>query len=266
MIRITRKYPEPETLGSKAVAHAKRKVEKIARNGKPQSKDFPSLWGNDDVRTALWEMQHHKCCYCERMREKNRESDIEHFRPKADVTEAKTCHKGYWWLAYEWENLYFSCRYCNQQFKQNHFPVPDESKRAQTPGCSLRDEEAFLIDPSKEDPEEHICFDWFEKRDATNSMTFRVAYVRDRTERGRRTIEIAGLNHGDLPFERGLLIQDLEVLVVVMKVKQLISKDNEDIQKIGAKIRAATSSKMPFTAFRRDFFRKNGLGEFVNND
>jgi uncharacterized protein (TIGR02646 family) len=248
------------------VNKAKRTIEMVARLGKPQSKDFPNHWGNEDVRRALWDMQHHKCCYCERKREKNRESDVEHFRPKADVTEANPNHKGYWWLAYHWENLLFSCRYCNQQFKQNHFPIPDESKRARTPTNSIIDEQAFLIDPAEEDPEEHICFDWYELPSATDGERQMLAYVRHRTEKGSRTIEIAGLNGGDLPVERGSLVLELEALAIQVKVKQFLRAELAAIQKIGEKIREATSSKKPFTAFRRDFFRKNGLAEFVNDD
>jgi uncharacterized protein (TIGR02646 family) len=91
-------------------------------------------------------MQHRKCCYCERKRDKNRESDIEHFRPKADVTEADEVHKGYWWLAYEWPNLFFSCRHCNQEHKKNHFPVANQ--HAVGPTDSLLAEGALLIDPT----------------------------------------------------------------------------------------------------------------------
>ena len=208
-------------------------------------------------------MQHKKCCYCERKREKNRESDIEHFRPKADVTEADAAHMGYWWLAYDWDNLFFSCRYCNQQFKRNHFPIPDESKRARTPSHALRDEEAFLIDPTLDDPEDHVCFDWYPNPDSKDET---LTYVRDRTERGRQTIKIAGLNSGELPVERGQLVLELDVLATLVKVTRILGAESAEIERMGNMIREATSSKMPFTAFRRDFFRKNGLAEFLNTD
>lgn len=123
MIKIRRNAKVPGTLESQAVADAKQKIQGIAAKRKPTSKEFDSHWGKDDVRTALWAMQHQKCCYCERKRDKKSESDIDHFRPKADVTEADGTHKGYWWLAYEWANLFFSCRKCNQEHKKNHFPV-----------------------------------------------------------------------------------------------------------------------------------------------
>ena len=263
MIRIIRTYPAPATLRSKDVKTAASDIRKITRKRKPLSSEFPSHWGNDDVRSSLWQMQHHKCCYCERKREKNRESDIEHFRPKAEVTEADSSHMGYWWLAYIWENLLFSCRYCNQQFKKNHFPIPNESKRAHAPSHSLDGEEAFLIDPVHDDPERHICFDWYQKPD---SKGVTLTYVRDRTEKGRRTIEIAGLNGGDLPVERGSLLLELEALATLVKVKQFLGTNTAEIKRVGNMIRKATSSTMPFAAFRRDFFRKNGLGEFLSSD
>ncbi len=266
MIRITRVYPPPETLQSEAVEKSKEDIEEIVRERKPLSREFPNHWGKEDVRTALWEMQHRKCCYCERKRERNRESDIEHYRPKADVTEANSDHNGYWWLAYDWENLFFSCRYCNQQFKQNHFPIPDESKRAQAPAHVLCDEEPFLIDPANDDPERHICFDWYENLSSGNNKLQMLAYVRNRTENGRRTIEIAGLNGGELPVERGSLVVELEALALVVKYQLLNTTDPTEKQKLGNRIREATSSRLPFTAFRRDFFQKNGLTEFINDD
>ncbi|MBM3747473.1 MAG: hypothetical protein FJW34_16935 [Acidobacteria bacterium] len=97
MIAIKRSNPPPATLSSEKVCNAIAEIAAIAKKRKPLSKEFVSHWGEDDVRTAVWEMQNHKCCYCERKREKNRESDVEHFRPKAEVTEAAGSHRGYWW-------------------------------------------------------------------------------------------------------------------------------------------------------------------------
>src|SRR5262249_21226789 len=111
MIHIKRTNDAPTALGSLPVKNARKKIEDIASKRKPLSDEFPSLWGNKEVRQALWMMQSKKCCYCERRRDMNRESDIDHFRPKAEITQAPG-HKGYWWLAYEWKNLLFCCRHC----------------------------------------------------------------------------------------------------------------------------------------------------------
>lgn len=263
MIKIARSNPEPSTLLSQKVIDAASFIKGIAQTRKPLSKEFPTHWGENDVREALWEMQHHKCCYCERKREKNRESDVEHFRPKADVTEAEGDHRGYWWLAYKWENLFFSCRYCNQQHKKNHFPVSDEAKRVRTEG-PLVDEDGLLINPTEKNPEEHIGFDWFEVRSQVTNQTQMQAFAVGRSTYGNKTIEVVGLNEFDLPTERGELVLVLEALVTLMVAAEFgLGKPVETVEK---RIKEATSSKVPFTAFRRDFFRKNNMRKYISND
>ncbi|MFL6195234.1 MAG: hypothetical protein ACJ75H_13750 [Thermoanaerobaculia bacterium] len=49
------------------------------------SGDFDrAIYGNQEVKTALWQMQHGKCCFCEQDMER-RHSDVEHFRPKSEA-------------------------------------------------------------------------------------------------------------------------------------------------------------------------------------
>jgi uncharacterized protein (TIGR02646 family) len=264
MIRITRANPAPLVLTSQKVKDAAKLIAEIAVVRKPLSKEFKSHWGDAEVRDALWRMQNHKCCYCERKRERNRESDVEHFRPKAEVTDAAPTHKGYWWLAYHWENLFFSCRYCNQEHKLNYFPVRDEAKRALSEINSLTEEDAFLINPTEKDPEEHIGFDWYKIPSNAQTGTQTVAFARGRTIYGTKTIEIVGLNECDLPNERGDLVIELEGLAALMVAAKF--GVYETVERMAQRIKEATSSKLPFTAFRRDFFQKQNLGEYVSTD
>lgn len=159
MIRIDRPANAPIELASPAVVEAKTTIRAIAAKRKPLSKEFPTLWGNKEVRRALWAMQRKKCGYCERRRDVNRESDIDHFRPKAEVTLAPA-HDGYWWLAYDWNNLLFCCRYCNQRYKLNHFPVESEANRVGKENTPLAGERAYLIDPcdAADDPENFLAY------------------------------------------------------------------------------------------------------------
>lgn len=262
MIRITRKTPEPNMLRSRKVQEAAAAIAEIARSRKPLSKEFPSHWGEPDIRRTLWEMQHHKCCYCERKREMNRESDVEHFRPKADVTEADIDHPGYWWLAYNWDNLFFSCRYCNQEHKKNHFPVADEAKRVRLEAGSLVDEDGLLINPTEKDPQDHIGFDWVETPTSEPLQWLAMAF--GRTAYGSKTIEVVGLNECELPTERGELVIEMETLVTLLRVAE--SGKRGSVEKYAAQIRTITSSKWPFAGFRRDYFRKAGLGKYVASD
>lgn len=112
-----------------------------------------------DVKRRLLDDQHGKCIYCECLLTGDY-GHIEHFRPKGGYTIPgdRTLHKpGYYWLAYQWKNLLLSCSKCNTSFKQNHFPLADESVR-DIQHRRTRQEEPLLINPSQEDPRRFIEF------------------------------------------------------------------------------------------------------------
>jgi uncharacterized protein (TIGR02646 family) len=216
-------------------------------------------------------MQNKKCCYCERRRDMNRESDIDHFRPKAEVTMAPD-HKGYWWLAYDWNNLLFCCRYCNQSYKLNHFPVPDETKRICGQGQSISQERAFLLDPCSDDDDPESCFNYYVKElKLPNGETEFLVYVQPRPDdewkenRARKTIEILGLNRPELLEERGKYVEKLRLLGAKMiAARQVLRVDKEE--EAAAEIRQATRSSHPFAGFCRTYFRNTGLGNYVSTD
>lgn len=260
MIRISRTFPAPSKLSSDAVERAKASVLAIARSGNaPKSDDFVTHWGHSTVRHALWEMQRRKCCYCERIRDVNRESDVEHFRPKADIAE-ESDHCGYWWLAYEWENLFFSCRYCNQEHKKTQFPLQDPSQRARSETDSLDAESPILIDPTADDPADFIGFDW---QKAYGFLVFPCGL--DGEGRGVGTIRITGLDRSELNEDRASLVGTLEAIVTSYHGAKAL---NNPILLDEAKddIRRETSSCLQYAGFRRTFFRAAGLGEYVSDD
>ena len=79
-----------------------------------------SLYAAKSVKKALVKAQHEKCCFCESKVTDVAYGDVEHFRPKAGYRQTGTDplgRPGYYWLAYVWENLFFSCQLCNQRFK-----------------------------------------------------------------------------------------------------------------------------------------------------
>ena len=255
MIIVRRRNPPPDTLLSDPVKKAKNKIETIVNSGKnPKSKDFTSHWGADDVRSQLWDMQYGKCCYCERKRDKKRESDIEHFRPKAKITGLPDDKPGYWWLAYEWDNLFFSCRACNQEYKKNHFPVRDEIKRACCKGDSLEAEQAYLINPETDNPDDFILYEWL--------WDEQFVFIRGREERGEETIKILGLNRETLLTERGQVLDVLKNVAWLM-IKALEEGNPILIERRKSQILRMTSPKERFSGFRRYFFRQMGLGEYV---
>ena len=144
---------------------------------------------------------HGKCAYCGKKIASTQYGDVEHFRPKDDVSDENfndiVGHPGYYWLCYDWKNLLPSCELCNRKStttenviigKHTRFPV--RNFRATRPGEEVQ-EEPLLIHPIFEDPSEHI------EVDATG-----VLYAKNGSDRGRTCINIFGLNYRDLPNER----------------------------------------------------------------
>lgn len=134
MIRVDR--------GEEPIALVEKRKEKLGKlrtliksTGKAPTSD--DIDGYAIVSNELWTRQHFKCCYCE-LREQNKRNDVEHFRPKGRADRApgsKDIH-GYWWLAYTWENLLFSCRNCNQSpAKLDKFPLRVGSTALQAEEC-----------------------------------------------------------------------------------------------------------------------------------
>ena len=73
----------------------------------------PRIW--KEARPALNELFLNKCAYCESSLIATG-GEVEMFRPKLGAIGNDRSDKSpdhYWWLAYEWENLYLACRDCN---------------------------------------------------------------------------------------------------------------------------------------------------------
>lgn len=213
MIFVDRKtVAAPSYLTDKTKAAYKEKQEAIklfaiSKDGKPGIKqkrdDFEFKAYNDgkgEVKKALKTLFKHKCAYCESKFTHVYYGDIEHFRPKKGVgTNSKKLRKpGYYWLGVDWDNLLFSCLFCNQSKKQDlldgsvkslgkqsQFPLDDEIKykrrRKHTEPANFEDDCCLLIDPCKDNPELFLDYDvhgvikskassGYEKRKAESSI------------------------------------------------------------------------------------------------
>jgi uncharacterized protein (TIGR02646 family) len=131
------------------------------------------VYGHDWVRAALEALFHDKCAYCETKITGGTDWEVEHFRPKARVAE-RLDHPGYFWLAYEWSNLYPSCTLCNQRRrdrprwgdcslagtggKGDQFPLVDEGERAMSPHDDLDREKPLLLDPCRDNPDRVLSY------------------------------------------------------------------------------------------------------------
>jgi uncharacterized protein (TIGR02646 family) len=265
MIRLENRPPTPGSLKSPAVEETKREIANKVKAGIPlQSRDFKAIhWRKEDVKKTIWEYQHKKCCYCERKRDLKREFDVEHFRPKTGVADEPK-HPGYWWLAYRWENYFFACKSCNEDFKKSHFPLLPGGKRAFSDTDDLKAEQPVLIHPLDENPEKFIGFEW---EDGYNVLVRAVGL--DKSGRGARTaVQLTAINLKEVMEERGELLSLLKALANDLKkmLEEAEITDNKELKSnIAWIVKEETAPRRQFSGFRRAFFRSAGLGEFVHN-
>lgn len=196
------------------------------------------------VRQALSEVFHSKCAFCETPLGASSEADVDYFRPRRGAVglDGKASEHHYWWLAQSWTNLYWSCPYCNRS-KANRFPV--KGKRAEI-GEDPAAEEALLLDPCVDVPSEHLVFG------ASGE-------VASRTERGRITIEIFGLNRlglvaarrDALRYMRDALDLTLDRLAAV--ADQSPSDRNISLERLRLTLQFETAAERPYSCLRRQF-------------
>ena len=258
MIKIDRPKKVPLELKSKAISNTLKTLRAKAKRRKAKqeklftSKDIPSHWSG--AREALFSMHHGKCCYCERRRDKAREPDVEHYRPKGGV-KGET-HPGYWWLAYKWQNLLWSCKSCNEDKKGTYFPVA--GSRVSDENGDLATENPLLLNPAVDDCEQFFLYDW----DEADEMLVKMQ-VRDENPRGIMTKKILDLNRLELLRERGdylkHVLKPIAVgLIVAREQVGLLEKKQECISNLKEMI----SPKSEFSGLARAYFRNNLLSEY----
>jgi uncharacterized protein (TIGR02646 family) len=172
---------------------------------------------------------HGKCGYCEFPIKDSQHGEVEHFRPKAKVTNEKdeviADHPGYHWLAYDWQNLLISCIKCNQLSKRKfgkgcRFPVVN--KYAYTPGM-INQEKPLLINPTSSSSE-----DWPNKHLVINPD----GSLQGLTDRGKMCIQVFGLNLRDqLVTERKRAYREALLLQAQLK-SDSTEEQQEAIQEI----------------------------------
>jgi uncharacterized protein (TIGR02646 family) len=194
MIRIHKPGEPPAVLRDEGRAHTLALCRRL-EDGQSRLELDKTIYGAPSVKQALLLAQHDKCCFCESKVSHVSFGDVEHFRPKAacrSSADAPERKPGYYWLAYEWSNLYFACEQCNRRHKRNLFPLEDESARVTShrDAARLAAERPLYVDPGFDEPEEHIGF----RRE--------YAKARPGSRRGTITIEDLGLNREPLSSRR----------------------------------------------------------------
>jgi len=164
---------------------------------KQQRFDFDWLYKNlNKITEHLAHLFHNKCAYCEQIIDL---PEIDHFRCKQNAKGfSDTSPNHYWWLAYEWNNLYLSCPQCNRN-KASLFPV--KGKRIEF-GEDIETEENLLLDPCSERDfgQLHLIF-------------MPDGKVVSGTEQGRTTIDVFKLNRESLIVQRKRAIEETKKAV-----------------------------------------------------
>lgn len=204
--------------------------------------DFKSKVYRDGTLLDLETLYQNKCGYCETDTTAGAPMQVEHYRPKAKVTE-DTNHEGYYWVAYEWSNLLLSCAKCNNK-KRNRFPVqgvrmttpildalglPDDDCRLANSATFLQ-EQALLLHPEIDPVEDFFIFKPDGKIEALNS-----------NPRALETIKMCNLNRPELVVKRlGILnklfdaiqkeLRDLEAgIITVDQARHVIKRKFEEL-------------------------------------
>jgi len=209
MIRIYKGPAPPELL---AIELARTQADKLAFEANragylsgTQKFEITDDYKISVVKETLLSRQHNKCCYSE-AKFSGDFPHVEHFRPKArvDIWGTQTRHyPGYYWLAYNWINLFLSKQLINVSYKKNFFPLADEALRNR---CHLDTnlEVNLIIDPGAEDPRDHIRF----HNDEPVGIT----------ERGRDNIRILGLRHSGFEESRREKLTKLQAMKELVDV------------------------------------------------
>jgi len=199
----------------KPLVDAKEALQKIAKTGNKELITASIYKGEKTkkghklflVRDKLRSLYYFKCAYCE---SKEYKPEVEHYRPKKEVTEDKD-HPGYYWLCYEWSNLLPACHNCNtENGKRMQFPI--KGKRVNLPSfdkngelnlekCKaynspLIDEEPLLFHPEIDHPEEFFKFN-------------RLGMIEGIGKRGIKTVEICDLNRDNLITKRKKVVDNI---------------------------------------------------------
>jgi len=152
------------------------------------------------ITETLNELFNGKCAYCESKIVLDKANHfLDHFRPRNN---AKGFEKDqieldhYWWLTYEWRNMYFSCLEC-EKFKSTWFPINGRRAKPKTSYEEIIEKEVnLIIDPCNDKIENHLAFE------------FKTGEIIPLNKRGEATIEILKLNRRRLVNGRLLALKD----------------------------------------------------------
>jgi len=190
-----------------------------------------------------------KCAYCETSIGSVSTGNVDHFRPKAEAIGLKgeSTPDGYWWLAYEWENLLFACELCNRN-KRNQFAVLGRRAKVGAIGSDLHKEKAYLLNPCVDYPEDFLTFDdeGYVLSRAQPDLSSTELWKHNRA---RITIETLGLNRPHLVAARKREVEDLTLELAHLKSERSFFFRGKEI------LSSLFYPSRPFLGLRRHFIK-----------
>lgn len=189
-----------------------------------------------ELKKYLHEVFHGKCGYCETKIESPELGTVDRYRPNNGVRDKNEYHQDlYWWLTFEWNNLIYSCKECNQ-FKGNYFPI--KGRRALNENDGYENEHRMLLNPYLDEPGNHLRYEDNDR-----------GHIDALTDEGNQTIELLRLNRTDLvegrKRARKQLLDEIESLINGSQ------GDNEIIKSHLAKIYDLEDISIEFLSYKR---------------
>jgi uncharacterized protein (TIGR02646 family) len=177
---------------------------------------------------ALREASSNKCWYCE-LAQNRSDMPVDHFRPKNRVQGAPD-HPGYWWLAFDWRNLRYSCTFCNSRRrdvemkrsggKHDNFPIIEPPPRATSRGAPQ--DRPALLDPVVDGDTKLLTF---------HTNGFPIPVVEDNNaeeyKRADESIRLYHLDHAVLVRKRKTLAIDIRQFFDL--AERARTEGNEDV-------------------------------------
>lgn len=255
MIRIRKPTKPPEILRTKGKAKRAAHCREFTchrsefQNGTRQFDFDDAIYNAKEVKDALVKAQHGKCCFCESRI--GYDGDVEHFRPKSAVSQGRgqsMQRPGYYWLAYDWKNLFLCCSACNTRHKRNYFPLAQPQNRCQSHRGKLSTEETLFINPTEYDPEEFISF------------RQEIAYPINNNSSGKTTIEALNLNRehfNERRRDRLNLLRQLHNIVKLENEKPATPQWLQVVAEAKQTLSEAVTDKAEFASLSRAAAKQN---------
>ena len=191
---------------------------KAYENGTKKFKFKKRIYGHENVKAELLKAQFSKCCYCESRIGRTSSGDVEHYRPKAYSQQDRgqpKIYPGYYWLVYDWNNLFVSCDICNRSHKKNYFPLSNPDERVRDHSGDLDKEKPLILNPGG-------------SKDLFNQIHFYNELAKGVTKVGETTVVMIGLNRDPLLESR---LEKLAILKCLCNSVQLLKTQNgSDVQ------------------------------------